>query len=167
MRIKFAAESSPRFTNHGCIGDGWGVDLIKMVKEGLKQITHTHSKLLVKSALRKAISTKDPHSFWKEANHIRIAAKRMVSGRYSPTQLLNWREAQSGCLKDSLDHILEILAYKFDHDSYLADYVRGYRFYGMSNEDATLRFEKYHQGLLDIEYVKNVYDGVKYWGNKK
>lgn len=172
MRIKFAAENSPNFTNPSCLGDQWGIDLITFTKEGLKQITHANSKVVVKAAYSRLVDAETPHDFYhqsskKYANQVRIAAKRMVSGRYTPMQLLNWKESQSSCLKDHLDHILEILAYKFDKEPYLNSYCKSFGFYGMSREDAEKRFEEYHTDLLKRDYVADVYNKIKYWGKNK
>ena len=52
-----------------------------------------------------------------------------------------------GYLKDRLTWALEILAYRYDKEKYLQDYIKAFGLYGLQPEEAKERFEKYHKGI--------------------
>lgn len=73
--------------------------------------------------------------------HIQFVLKN--GGKYTPLQLLYYRNDKSGYLKEPLDWALEYAAYKHDPEKYTAYYAKTMGFYGLPKEEAALRLKKY------------------------
>ena len=75
------------------------------------------------------------------------------STKYSALQLLIWRADKGGYLKEPLDWALEYSAWKHDNEKFGVWYAKMMGFYGLPEEEAKLRLEKYIKTKIEPKIV--------------
>lgn len=160
-KYSFAEKNDPDgwYQNPGMMGEVWakeGLDRVegilntysksKLQKWVIAQIWGTPQEIKTKKFSWHTFST---HYTKKDAMLLQYTLRRVDKfQKTGMAALLYDVSKKKGVLKDELSWALEHLAYKFDKEAYMQEYIRNMGWYGMDPDEAEKRFESYHKSLI-------------------
>lgn len=132
------------YNNPEMAGHHWAADMLDTVNTIVKDPRLNKTKLQKYVIANSFRFDKDVnwhyfanHLTQKYVAHVKHMLKRLTKDNLLSE--LRWTEQRSGMIRSPLEKAMRVLAYKTNRNKYLDYASSGYKFYGMSTEDARKR----------------------------